>query len=109
VSKQRAQARAARETEAARQRAELLQKTERAKAVQARKDARAAAWRRMRLWQRTPSTRHKETRRTLVLIFLLLLFLTYVFTRSVQVVVGMAILLAIASPVLIKMSFDRSK
>lgn len=109
MSKQRAQARATREAELAARAAELAAQSERDAAVRARREARASLWRRVRLWQRRPSSRNSEKARVLITAAVVLLVLAYVFTRSVQVVVGVALIEVILSPVFIKLSFDRSK
>lgn len=109
MSKQRALARAAREAEATARAAELAEQRKREAATRARREARSNLWRRVRLWQRRPTSRNTEKTRVLITAALVLLGLAYVFTRSVQVVIGVALIMVISSPVVIKLTFDRSK
>ncbi|HEY3735990.1 MAG TPA: hypothetical protein VGL26_00990 [Jatrophihabitans sp.] len=102
-------ARAAREAQTAAERDARQQERERQAASRARQESRSRLWRRVRIWQRMPSSRRRDTGKLLGATVLVVLVLAYTFTRSVKVVVGVAFILLIASPVLIKFSFDRGR
>jgi hypothetical protein len=108
VSRERANARAEREAAAADQRAADRERREREAADRARRDERALRWRRLRLWQSAPGRRKTEGRAALATMALVLFVVVYVMTSSVKAVLGMALILLIASPMLIKLTFDRS-
>ena len=108
MSRERAVARAEREAAAARQ-AELDQaRREREAADRVRRDRRALRWRRLRLWQSASGRRAAEGRAVLGTAALVLLVVVYVLTGSLRAVLGMALILLVASPMLIKLTFDRS-
>ncbi|MEO6884816.1 MAG: hypothetical protein ABI232_00825 [Jatrophihabitantaceae bacterium] len=108
MSKARALARAEREAVAAERAARLHVQHEREAAERAKAARRALVWRRVRLWQRGASHRHTEVRAALASLVLVLLVLAYLFTGSFTAVFGTALILLIASPLLLKLSFDRS-
>jgi hypothetical protein len=108
VSRERAIARAQREAAAAEQAAADQERREREAAERVRRDQRALRWRRLRLWQSAPGRRKTEGRAALATMTLVLFVLVYVLTSSFKAVLGMALILLIASPMLIKLTFDRS-
>jgi hypothetical protein len=108
VSRARALARAEREAAAAQKKVADEQRREREAAERARRDQRALRWRRLRIWQGAPGRRRAEVRAGLATLTLVLFVVIYVITGSVRALLGMALILIIASPMLIKLSFDRS-
>ena len=107
MSKQRAQARAAREASAARRAAELKIAREKEAAERARREKRARMWRHLRLWQRGTSGRRRESFGWLGTLVLVVLLIAWIVTRSATVVVGTALVLIVAGPVLGLLFFDR--
>lgn len=108
MSKARALARAERQAAAAVRSAQAQARREREAIERARAERRALIWRRVRLWQRGSSRRHTEVRAALASLVLVLLVLAYLFTGSVTAIFAMALILLVASPLLLKLSFDRS-
>jgi Flp pilus assembly protein TadB len=108
VSKQRQQARAAREAVRAAELADraAAQALERERAAKARR--RGEAWRRLRLWQHGPAFRRdKEKWAALAIIVMLCLVVAYLLTSSVKAVLAVALVCVIAAPALGAFLFDR--
>jgi Flp pilus assembly protein TadB len=110
VSKQRAAARARRETVAA-QRAEQTRATAaKASAERARREQRALWWRRIRLWQHSAGFRRDRERwAALATIVLIALLLVYFLTRSLTAVFAGALFAVVGTPVLVLLIVDRSR
>ena len=110
VSKQRAQARAAREAAAAQRAAEAEARRAKEVADRERRERRALLWRRHRLWQHGATFhRRRDSWAALATLALVLLLTTYLFTSSVTAVLLVALVLVIAGPVLVMMTFDRRR
>ena len=108
MSKQRARTRAAREAAAA-QRA-VAEDARRAKdaAERSRRERRALLWRKNRLWQHGATFhRKRDSWAALATLALVVLLTTYLFTGSATAVLLVALILVIAGPVLVMMTFDR--
>jgi Flp pilus assembly protein TadB len=109
MSKQRARARAAREAAARQRDAELAARAERDAAARQRRARRDLMRRRLRLWQGAPRGRqHAERRAALVTLVLVVLLVTFLLTSSMGAVLLVGLVLLLASPLLIKLFFDRS-
>jgi Flp pilus assembly protein TadB len=110
LSKSRAIARAEREAAAARRRAGAQARHERAAAQRTRRERRELTWRRVRLWQHGPAfRRHKEAWAGLATLVLVILLLSYLLTSSLGAVLFVALVLLVASPVLVMLFLDRSR
>jgi Flp pilus assembly protein TadB len=110
VSKARQRARAERERAAAERAAAIRAEQARLAAARARRERRALAWRRVRLWQHGAGfRRNRERWGVLATVALLALLLVYLFTRSVGAVLGTALVLVIAAPVLVLLLIDRRR
>jgi Flp pilus assembly protein TadB len=108
VSKARAQARAAREADAARRIAEEEQRRARAAAQRAKRERRSLTWRQLRLWQHGSSFgRHKERWAALATLAMVLILLAFLLTDSLSVVLLVVLVLIIGAPVLVMLTFDR--
>jgi len=110
VSKQRQLARAERQRMAAQRAA--AQEAERAKAAaaRARRERRSLTWRRLRLWQHGPGFRRNRERWGAVgALVMCVLLVVFVVTRSLEAVLGTALVLVIAAPVLVLLIVDRSR
>jgi Flp pilus assembly protein TadB len=110
VSKARALARAEREA-AAQARIEAAAEQRRREATaRARKHRRALAWRRVRVWQSRPGApgRRDKTAALAAFVFVALV-LAYVFTGSFGAVVLVALVLLVATPVLVLILFERRR
>jgi hypothetical protein len=108
VSKQRQQARAAREAVRAQRLAE--QEAGRAREIEraARLRRRQENWRRARLWQHGPAFRRdKEKWAALATIVLVCLLVTFLLTSSVKAVLAVGLVCAVAAPALGAFIFDR--
>ncbi|MEO8888841.1 MAG: hypothetical protein ABI301_04355 [Jatrophihabitantaceae bacterium] len=108
MSRARAVARAEREAAAAKRAKADRARREREASERARRESRALHWRRLRLWHSAPGRRRSEGRAVLATTALVLFVVVYVLTGSVRAVLGMALILLVASPMLIKLTFDRS-
>jgi Flp pilus assembly protein TadB len=110
VSRQRRTARAERERVAAAQLAARDGERARLAAARARRERRSQWWRRLRLWQRTPSSaRRRERWGVLGALVLVLLVAVFVATRSVTLVVVTALVLLVAAPVLVVLGVGRDR
>ncbi|MGH8963330.1 MAG: hypothetical protein ACRDWT_19425 [Jatrophihabitantaceae bacterium] len=109
MSRQRALARAEREAAAVRRAANDQARRQRESLERARRDLRALRWRRLRLWQSAPGRRRTEDRAVLATLSLVLFVVVYVLTGSIRAVLGMALILLVAGPVLVKLTSDRSR
>ena len=114
MSKQRQVTRAERQRVAAEKAAEVsaarAERDRRLAVERARRERRTLWWKRIRLWQHGPQfRRRREAWGVIAVVALLCLLLAYLLTRSVEVVVGTALVLIIASPVLVALAFDRSR
>ena len=110
MSKQRAQARAAREAAAAQRAAEDEARRAREADDRARRERRALLWRRNRLWQHGAAFhRKRDSWAALATLALVVLLTTYLFTGSATAVLLVALILVIAGPVLVMMTFDRNR
>jgi Flp pilus assembly protein TadB len=108
VSKQRALARAERQRQAAARAAAERARREKEAADRARQERRALLWRRMRLWQHGPGyRRRKEGIAALLTLALVLMLLAYFLTGTFTAVLLVALVLVIATPVLVMLTFDR--
>jgi Flp pilus assembly protein TadB len=108
VSKDRARARAAREAEAAQRTAEVQAQRDKAAAERARRERRDLTWRRLRLWQHGPSfRRNKEKWAALGTLAMVLILLAFLLTSSLKVVFLVVLVLLIAGPALVMLTFDR--
>jgi Flp pilus assembly protein TadB len=110
VSRTRAQARAERERVAAEAAARRAAEAHRTARTRGRRAAWSLRWKRVRLWQHGAQfRRRRETWGVVGTLILLALLLAYLLTRSVQDVIGTALILVIAAPVLVAFLFDRSR
>ena len=67
----------------------------------------ALAWRRLRLWQHGPSfRRNRERWGALATLVLIVLLLAWLFTHSVAVLIGTALVCAVGTPVLVLLFID---
>ena len=108
MSKERARARAVREAEAAERAAANAEQRAKLAAERARRERRALRWRRLRLWQHGSGFhRKRDTWAALATLALVLMLTTYLFTSSAQAVLLVALILVIAGPALVMLSFDR--
>ena len=108
MSKERARTRARRDAE----RAQLTAAREAARAREleraARTRRRRQTWRHLRLWRHGPGFRRdKEKWAALATIVLVCLLVTFLLTSSVQAVVAVGLVCAIAAPALAALMFDR--
>jgi Flp pilus assembly protein TadB len=110
VSKQRAQARAARDAEAARRAADAQAQREKDAAERARRERRDLTWRRLRLWQHGSGfRRRKEGWAALATLAMVLILLAFLLTDSLKVVFLVVLVLLIAGPALVMLTFDRRR
>ena len=110
MSKQRQLARAERQRLAAQRAAAAEAQRSKAAAVRARRERRTLLWRRLRLWQHGPGfRRNRERWGALGALSLCALVVVFVVTRSVAAVVGTALVLVIAAPVLVLFVVDRRR
>jgi Flp pilus assembly protein TadB len=108
MSKARAQARAAREAETARRRAEEQQRQAKVAAQRAKRERRSLAWRHLRLWQHGSGfSRRKEGWAALATLAMVLILLAFLLTDSLSVVLLVVLVLIIGAPVLVMLTFDR--
>ena len=108
MSKQRARARAARAADAAQRGAEERARREQVAAEQARRERRDLAWRRLRLWQHGSGFHRRRDRwAALATLAMVLLLLAYLLSSSLRVVFLMVLVLVIAGPALVMLTFDR--
>jgi Flp pilus assembly protein TadB len=110
VSKDRAQARAAREADAVRRDAAERER-QAALADRARRRARRSlAWRRLRLWHHTDrSRRHRERWAALATLVIIAVLVAYFLTSSLSVVLLVLLVLAVGAPALIVLTFERGR
>ena len=110
MSKARQAARAERQRLAA-QRVEAGRvERERAAAARARRERRSLMWRRLRLWQHGSGfRRNRERWGALAALAMCVLLVVYFLTGSVAAVLGTALVLVIAAPVLVLFVVDRSR
>src|SRR5664279_4144436 len=102
MSKERAQARALRQAEAARRGVAAQARRDKATAASARRERRALAWRQVRLWQHGSTFRNrKDGWAALGTLAMVLLLLAYLLTSSFQVVFLVVLVLVIAGPALV--------
>jgi Flp pilus assembly protein TadB len=110
VSKDRAKARAVREAAAAERAAERQQELAKAAAERAKLERRALVWRRVRLWQHGSAFhRRRDSWAALASLALILLLLAYFLTGSLRAVLLVALVLVIAGPALVMLTFDRRR
>ncbi|WP_375490308.1 hypothetical protein [uncultured Jatrophihabitans sp.] len=110
MSKQRQQARAARERAAQQRAAAARDEQRRLARVRERREARRLRWRRLRLWQHGPGFhRRREQWGALTVVAFLVLIVVYVVTGSVVDVIGAVLALLICLPVLVSLFMDRSR
>jgi Flp pilus assembly protein TadB len=82
----------------------------RAAAVRARRERRSLLWRRLRLWQHGPSfRRNRERWGALGALAMCTLLVVYFWTNSVADVIGAALVLVIAAPLLVLLIVDRRR
>jgi Flp pilus assembly protein TadB len=110
VSRARQLARAERERLAAERAAATHSEQQKVAALRARRERRALTWRRVRLWQHGPRFRRNRERWGVLgaLVFGTLL-LVYLFTGSLGALIGTALVLVVATPVLVLLIIDRSR
>jgi Flp pilus assembly protein TadB len=110
MSKERQTARAQRESADAARRQSMLAERERAAAARARAERRRLLWRRLRLWQHGPGfSRRREGWGALGTLVLLVVIVVFVVTRSVEAVLGTALIGLICAPLLVMIFVDRSR
>jgi Flp pilus assembly protein TadB len=110
MSKQRQTARAERAAAEAAQKQSSRAERERAAARRARHERRRLLWRRMRLWQHGPGfSRRREGWGALGTLVLLVVIVVFVITRSVEAVLGTALIGLICAPLLVMIFVDRSR
>jgi Flp pilus assembly protein TadB len=110
VSKQRQAARAEREAADAARKQQTRAERERAAAQRARSERRRLLWRRLRLWQHGPGfRRRREGWGALGTLVLLVVIVVFVVTRSVEAVLGTALIGLICAPLLVMIFVDRSR
>jgi len=108
MSNERARARAVREAEAAERAAAQAEQRAKIAADRARRERRDLRWRRLRLWQHGSGFhRKRDTWAALATLALVLMLTTYLFTSSAQAVLLVALILVIAGPALVMLTFDR--
>jgi Flp pilus assembly protein TadB len=108
VSKQRARTREQRQAEAARRTAEERARREKVAADRARRERRSLTWRRLRLWQHgTGFRRNKDSWAALGTLAMVVLLLAYLLTSSWHVVLLVVLVLVVAFPALVMLTFDR--
>lgn len=108
VSKERARTRAQRQADAARHLAGEHARREKDVAERARRERRSLAWRRMRLWQHGSGfRRRKDSWAALGTLAMVVLLLAYLLTSSWHVVLLVVLVLVIAFPALVMLTFDR--
>lgn len=108
MSKERARTREQRHAAAAQRLADEQARRDKAAAERARRERRSLAWRRVRLWQHgTGFRRRKESWAALGTLALILLLLAYLLTSSFRMVLLMVLVLVIAFPALVMLTFDR--
>jgi Flp pilus assembly protein TadB len=108
MSKERARARATREAEAAQRAAEAQARREKEAAERARRERRDLTWRRLRLWQHGSGfRRRKEGWAALGTLAMVLILLAFLLTDSFKVVFLVVLVLLIAGPALVMLTFDR--
>lgn len=110
MSKTRAVLRAERQAAAARRSAAEQAARRKAATGRERHERQALAWRRVRLWHNGPgAARHKDVWAALGTLVMVVLLSTYLFTSSLRAVLLVLLVFVIAGPVLVKLSFDRSR
>ena len=110
MSRQRQAARAERERLAAQRAAAADAERARAAAARARRERRSLLWRRVRIWQHGPGfRRNRERWGALGALAMCVLLLVFVLTRSITDVIGTALVLLIATPVLVLLIVDRRR
>ncbi|MGN6608193.1 MAG: hypothetical protein ACTHMS_14420 [Jatrophihabitans sp.] len=110
MSKQRAQARAARQAAAEARAAEAARQREQLAAERARQERRRRLWRQLRLWQHGPSFhRNRATWGVLGCVVLGLLLVVYLVSRDAGITFVTALVCVVASPLLVTLFFDRSR
>ncbi|HEV7204439.1 MAG TPA: hypothetical protein VGN18_07485 [Jatrophihabitans sp.] len=110
MSKERQQARAAREAVAAARAESDRIARQKAAAERARRERRTLLWKRVRLWQHGPGFhRRRETWGALATLVLLAMLTVYILTRSFSDVIGTALVFVVGAPVLVLLFFDRSR
>ena len=107
MSKVRQLARAERERAAAARAAAAEAARQKAASTRTRQERRSLAWRRLRLWQHGPSfRRNRERWGALATLVLIVLLLAWLFTHSVAVLIGTALVCAVGTPVLVLLFVD---
>jgi len=110
MSKARQVARAERQRLAAERAAAARAQQEKAAAARSRRERRSLAWRRIRIWQHgTGFRRNRERWGALAALAMCVLLIVFLFTGSFDAVVGTALVLVIALPVLVLLIVDRSR
>ena len=110
MSKQRQVARAERERLAAQRVAAADAERARVAAARAKRERRSLLWRRMRLWQHGPGfRRNRERWGALGAVAMCVLVIVFIWTRSVEDVIGTALVLVIAAPLLVLLIVDRRR
>jgi Flp pilus assembly protein TadB len=110
VSKERARAREQRAAEGARRAAEAQAQQARVAAERARRERRALMWRRLRLWQHGAGFyRRKDSWAALATLAMVVLLLAFLLTSSLRIVLFVALVLVVAFPAMVMLTFDRRK
>jgi len=110
MSKQRQAARAERQRAASERSAAAAAERAKLAAVRARRERRSLLWRRMRLWQHGSSfRRNRERWGALGALAMCVLLIVFIWTRSVDDVIGTALVLVIAAPLLVLLIVDRRR
>jgi Flp pilus assembly protein TadB len=108
MSRERARARAAREQAAALRASEHQERLARQSAERAKREQRALLWRRIRLWQHgTSFHRRRDSWAALATLSLVLMLVAFLLTGSLRAVLFVALILVIAGPALVMLTFDR--
>jgi Flp pilus assembly protein TadB len=110
MSKERAKARAVREAAAAVRAGEHQERVARQSAERVKRERRALRWRRIRLWQHGSSFhRRRDSWAALATLSLVLLLVAYLITSSFRAVLIVALILVIAGPALVMLTFERRR
>jgi len=110
MSKARQAARAERQRTASERSAAAEAERAKLAAARARRERRSLFWRRMRLWQHGPGfRRNRERWGALAALAMCVLLVVFIWTSSLDDVIGTALVLVIAAPLLVLLIVDRRR
>jgi Flp pilus assembly protein TadB len=110
MSKARQAARSERQRTASERSAAAAAEQAKLAAVRARRERRSLLWRRMRLWQHGSNfRRNRERWGALAAVAMCVLLIVFIWTRSIDDVIGTALVLVIAAPLLVLLIVDRRR